>query len=617
MLAAGGLNAATAHVIQGYILFQTSLLDKVLPPRRLPEPCNLRCLTWYQAIFFNMVDIASIVALVIAVVALIIAAAQLTQQVLATAYVLRKCDRIVTGGLIAGGKRKWHWRQCRFTVRYQSLIMTLPESIYSSLGITSTVQRGQDYQGYPRVRSTVRAAARKILATAQQSDNRHVSEQACWVSLVQDLVASDCLGEDSLYTREESGDRIPDDMTVAPTKVDALTVLLTCVAMGMQVSKYSPTAGEVFLAGPVGSISSSLHPVLGGLVHYSAFINELPPTNAALLCNGRALLTQGGVWANAVFGRFRIRSLRNEFFQLSSPRKRYEAVLSENGWPKDSLSDTIGGAACFMAFAQVDVCKSGAPSPMRPWCAHFAELIVAVHLGDVFLRHREDDSSWELSSVFLAARDVYLENWGCSSRYLGWHPLHLKFEHRDKSQRGLESSEDRRWMHMNFLQLPSLVLEWSYPSLSSIESPGDFAHIDPSTYVKTPDAWEVILRADQCMNTIMAQVPYIAVIADRSTARAISNLAETGPPSWRTEAYKKEYPEWPRRIPEACERELGDLPTYIDEETRAGLSEWLPRYTELSILRAAYFTIMMRAAHDIGPGLCEDSRIDTALLYMA
>ena len=40
-------------------------------------------------------------------------------------------------------------------------------------------------------------------------------------------------------------------------------------------------------------------------------------------------------------------------------------------------------------------------------------------------------------------------------------------------------------------------------------------------------------------------------------------------------------------------------------------------YARLSILRVAYYTIMMRAAQEIGPGLTGESRIDTALAYMA
>lgn len=87
-----------------------------------------------------MQDTAALAALVVAVVALVVAAAQLTQQFMATAYVIRKCDRIVTGGLTKGGNRQWHWRQFRFTVKYQAILFALPPSIYSALGVSPTVQ---------------------------------------------------------------------------------------------------------------------------------------------------------------------------------------------------------------------------------------------------------------------------------------------------------------------------------------------------------------------------------------------------------------------------------------------------------------------------------------------
>ena len=53
-----------------------------------------------------MVDTTALVALIVAAVALVIALAQLTQQLLATGYVIRKCDRIVTGGVTKGGTRQ-------------------------------------------------------------------------------------------------------------------------------------------------------------------------------------------------------------------------------------------------------------------------------------------------------------------------------------------------------------------------------------------------------------------------------------------------------------------------------------------------------------------------------
>lgn len=204
-----------------------------------------------------MTDIAALAALVVAVIALLIASAQLTQQLLATAYVIRKCDQIVTGSVTKGGKRKWHWRQFRFTVNYQAIVFALPETIYSSLGINSTM--------------TVNPPSPAIWDRAVATRPQRNTTQGCWISLVQDLVRSGCLEPENISIREESGDRIPDDLTVAPIRVDCMTVLLSCIAMGMQVFKFSPTTGEMALVGGVGSISSSTHPILGCLLHYSLF----------------------------------------------------------------------------------------------------------------------------------------------------------------------------------------------------------------------------------------------------------------------------------------------------------------------------------------------------------
>jgi len=125
--------------------------------------------------------------------------------------------------------------------------------------------------------------------------------------------------------------------------------------MGMQVYKYNPTEGEIALAGGVGSVSSSGHQVLGCLLHYNAFIGSSNVNVAAARMHGQALRHQGGVWANTVLGRFRDRCHGLEMVPLQDLRARKGHVLREQGWPENSVIDTIGGAACFMAFAHVDV----------------------------------------------------------------------------------------------------------------------------------------------------------------------------------------------------------------------------------------------------------------------
>lgn len=49
------------------------------------------------------------------------------------------------------------------------------------------------------------------------------------------------------------------------------------------------------------------------------------------------------------------RSFSPEFVSLEDLRERNLPILRAQGWPEDSYTDTIGGAACFMAFAHVDV----------------------------------------------------------------------------------------------------------------------------------------------------------------------------------------------------------------------------------------------------------------------
>ena len=288
-------------------------------------------------------DVSALAALVIAIIALIVAGGQLAQQLLATAYVLRKCDSIVAGGLIQGGVRQWHWRQYRFTVNYQAINFVLPPSVYSALGVSPAVLIGK--------------SARDLWPHATKLREQRTTAQGCWISFIEDLVEFTCVRPGDLGLSEESGDRVPDDLTVRPTRVDAISVLLMCIATGMQVYKYNPTEGEIALAGSVGSISSSNHQVLGCLLHCNVTTGR-PSMGADLArAHGRALQSKDGVGANAVFGKFQDRSFRLEMFGLEALILRKEPVLKEQGWPEGSVMDTIGGAACFMAFAHVDVSR--------------------------------------------------------------------------------------------------------------------------------------------------------------------------------------------------------------------------------------------------------------------
>ena len=551
-----------------------------------------------------MVDASTIVALVVAGAALIIAAGQLAQQLLSTAYVLYKCDQIVTGGLTAGGKKKFHWQQFRFTVAYRAIIFALPAPLYSALGVRNTVQ--------------VHSLSQELWSRSMRlRPTRNTAAQSCWISFVQDLIACACIKPEDIGLKEESGDRIPVDLTTAPTQVNAITVMLTCVAMGMQVFKYTPTSGEISIAGGLGSISSSTHPILGGLLHYSVFTDEPSIGFEATRRNGRALLQEKGVWANAVFGRFKDRSYRPEFTNLEILRRLKLGVLMASRWPQDSYTDTIHGAACFLAFSHTDIYEVIPPSCVRPWCAHFAEVIVKSHLMQLVKEESGTQANLGLSSTFYQMRQAFIDTHGCSSPYLPWEQVSVGAI-ADTEKRTFDLQLDNLPLHKpesaNVLACPGLIscaVESETASDPTILE--DIYKRDPSSYVPTDAAWEAILLADQRLHLIYkahGRWPDqdFGRCSEQIVACAIRSLAEVGAPSWREAA--KAIKEWPATFAAACDEVLNEWTAPVDRR-------WVSVHAHLSLLRAAYFTVMMRGAGDVGPGISEQEAPGTALVYMA
>ena len=556
-----------------------------------------------------MPDTASLVALVVAGVALVVAGAQLTQQLLATAYVLRKCDSIVTGGLIKGGTRKWHWRQFRFTVHYQIVVFTLPPSIYESLGITSTIQ--------------ISSPSPEVWRRAKERTKQRTSLQACWVTLLEDLVDTGCMLETDIGIRQEAGDRIPDDLTVAPTRVDCMALLLTSIAMGMQIYKYSPTTGELTFGG-IGNLSSSAHPVLGGLLHYSA-ISEDPKGRDLRKRHCHALRHSEGVWANAVFGRFRDRSFRPEMVPLNLLMDRKYSVLQENGWsvvkPEEDM-DTIGGAASFMAFGDVDVYELVPPSVVRSYAAHFAEVIVKAHHIEVVKLHLErQDNSEDSPKSHTPKLTIYnLITSRCSSPTLFVNPL-VDAEKVSDLQKELESGQVTAVKDLPSQGIIECLRTQSVHGYLDVDDLYDDGQ-DPSTYCSSDLLWEMIRHIDVYLQLLYKDMPSNEWEGTRHfseciVAKATRTLSKVGPPSWgnASQALKG----WHSVFAATCQEVMKTfqegnrfelLLTHI-------LHRRLCLFAELSLLRSAYFTVMMRATPPLGSGLTPASNIETALAYMA
>jgi len=439
-----------------------------------------------------------------------------------------------------------------------------------------------------------------------------------------------CLLPDDICTKEESGDRIPDDLTVAPTRVDAMTVLLSCIAMGMQVFKYSTTTHETTLAGGVGSVSSSIHPVLEGLLHYSVF-SDVPTTGLkAAKRHAHALRHKEGVWANAVFGRFRDRSYRPEMVPLDWLMEMKIPILRQNGWSEDhdadGDADTIGGAASFMAFGHVDVYEAAPPSLFRRYATHFAEVIVKAHHVET-LMSRSRPQVTELPGIF----SKMLEDYGYSSPYLPPDLTTSPYVYDPTAYRDLKASI--MLVYRDFLDDLQLSAKDGWESLCE-----DLR--DPSSYCSPAVMWHLICLADSYMSQMQLHISQqhsknmqpradgakadetwrmkdILSRVEAVVARSIHTLCAVGAPSWgnASEVIKA----WPRTFETTCDEVLIDLEECDQSlgNNVSPLKEIVRLYAELSILRSAYFTVMIRAAHPLGPGLNRDSRIETALAYMA
>lgn len=240
----------------------------------------------------------------------------------------------------------------------------------------------------------------------------------------------------------------------------------------------------------------------------------------------------------------------------------------------------------------------------------------------------QPQDAFTLSPELISCRESFIERNGCSSPHLPWEKINDgKDSSTEKSIPGPSVSNNflRHVESKDVLALHDLITALNAGRPQPFVMVPELDESDPSAYVPMSTAWEIIMRADQCMRHIIMRCDgtmkaRFLLLVDEIVAKAISPLSEVGAPSWGlSSSIQVIYNFWKETFPAACEEVLnGKSATWRAEEVRNLVGQqWITTYARLSILRAAYYTIMMRSAQDIGPGLTEESRIDTALAYMA
>lgn len=268
------------------------------------------------------------------------------------------------------------------------------------------------------------------------------------------------------------------------------------------------------------------------------------------------------------------------------------------------------------------------PSVVRSWCAHFSEAIVKAHHVEILKRMLRPGDAFVLSPELSSRREPFIESHGCSSPHLRWENINDRVDSSTEKMTPGPSVTEKLLRHIeskDVLAVHSLIVDLNAKRPQPLTINLDFDESDPSVYVPMATAWEIIMRADQCMRHIFVKCkgatnPHFTIVVDEIVATATSSLSEVGAPSWGVLASSQVITNfWRETFSAACKKVLDAWATTLQIEWLRDLDfdRWVSMYARLSILRAAYYTIMMRAAREIGPGLTEESGIDTALAYMA
>ncbi|KAI4119121.1 MAG: hypothetical protein LQ345_000930 [Seirophora villosa] len=200
--------------------------------------------------------IATIAALAVALVALLVASAQAIQQYFISGQLIRLCDSVVYNQLPGQGHRVWQFRQFRFRVVYSiPQIRLLPELW------TFTVTR-------PDPLPSDAARIPSLISGKSRARFSALAGEASWASFVRTVQYA---SEDSLrYTMVEGdADRCPSDLPVVPMQLSMRDVVVLGIMAGMECTSVSFYNKEISMQGATGTIITSWHPILGALIHFA------------------------------------------------------------------------------------------------------------------------------------------------------------------------------------------------------------------------------------------------------------------------------------------------------------------------------------------------------------
>lgn len=253
----------------------------------------------------------ALVALVIALLALFVTSAQAVQQYAATAHLMRKCDSIVVGPMPGGARRVWSMRQFRFRVLYTIPQISIPAHLWPSRGqhvpsssratvvlpsiqsstrltsawvvspaglLTKHGNEASSHGGLKWATSFMKllvSQVRAIRATRRETRRayKYSPGEASWVTFFRQ--AQRTAGKFLVYEMlEGDADRCPSDLPVMPMQVSLRDIIVLGLVSDMEITSASFTNKTLAMQGSPGSITSTMHPILGPLIHFANRQND-------------------------------------------------------------------------------------------------------------------------------------------------------------------------------------------------------------------------------------------------------------------------------------------------------------------------------------------------------
>ncbi|KAF5536686.1 hypothetical protein FNAPI_11678 [Fusarium napiforme] len=171
------------------------------------------------------------------------------------------------------------WLRVKFRSKGSSELQTSSDSWSSSTGFDYNFW---DFLGIWLRRKFGRA--RTILSSAKNKQPASVSNdasvgEASWVSFCK-AINSSCGGSVRYRSVTYDADRCPSDLVTAPMQVSMRDIAVMGLTAGMKITDCSFTEKSLSMQGAIGTITSSNHPILGPILHFTprAITSPLPPS---------------------------------------------------------------------------------------------------------------------------------------------------------------------------------------------------------------------------------------------------------------------------------------------------------------------------------------------------